>query len=148
MMQPFEESEISKQEVFLNSVVSTAKVAGIAAIISLLGTITGVIVFLMTPTSAPAVEKEGFDETAGQVVNSASTISVFFSLIIGIIAFYYLYRFSILTKKSLKNDNHPKLAAALYSLAGYFKIWGVIMFVVILFFVLALIGGIVGAAFQ
>lgn len=148
-MQQFEEpGEVQQESLVFNSILVTAKVAGIAAIISLLGTIAGVVVFVTEPASVPTAGKEGFDETAAQVVSSASAVSVFFSFVIGVLAFYFLYRFSLLTKAAFKNDDRPKLTTALYSLASYFKIWGIIMFVIIFFFALAFIGGVLGSALK
>jgi len=145
-MEPLNET---RQAPLGDSILTTAKVAGISAIVSLLATITGVIAFLTSPPAPVTAGEEGLeDNAASQVVNSASSMSVFISLIISMLAFYFLYRFSFLTKNSFKHNDRTQLVKALYSLAGYFRIWGVIMFIVAIFFSMAFIAGILTSLFS
>ena len=132
-----------------NNIFSAAKIAGIAAIISLAAALTGFIAIFLNPPPALAATgaaKEGFDEQSMQQLAQGSTyFFAFVSLAISALAFYFLYRFSNLAKAAAKSGNQPQMASALRSLGNYFKIWGIILFMVIIFFFLSLVGGMMGA---
>ncbi|GAB3424906.1 hypothetical protein [Niabella aquatica] len=148
-MEPFQQQyTIMPANPVHRTVLSAAKIAGIAAIISLAGSLAGVTATLSGPAPAVATPaREGFDEqTMQQLVQSSTYISVFISLAISALAFYFLFRFSRLAKAAINNGDSSKLGTALQSLAGYFRIWAVIMFLIIALFVLSLIGGIFGGA--
>lgn len=132
-----------------NSILSVAKIAGIAAVISLAGSLVGAVATFFKPVSTEAMPaKEGLDEASMQQLAQGFTyISIFMSLAISGLAFYFLFRFSTLAKISILGRNPNKLTQALQSLAGYFKIWGIIMFLIIALFVMSLIGGILGGIF-
>ncbi|TXI35508.1 MAG: hypothetical protein E6Q58_00085 [Niabella sp.] len=131
-----------------NSIVSSAKTAGIAAIISVLGTIAGIIIFILSPQHNLNVEGQELDEATRQAAKIVPYISVIFSAIIGGLSFYFLFRFSLLAQRAVKTNDEPKLVKAFLHLAGYLKIWGVLLFFIIGFMGLAFLGGIVSAMFK
>jgi len=148
-MEPFQPQHTNMStDPVRDTVLSAAKIAGIAAIVSLAGSLVGVAATLLTPApSITAPAQEGFDEqTMQQLVQSSTYISAFISLAISVLAFYFLFRFSKLAKVAINSGDNSRLGTALQSLAGYFRIWAVIMFLIIVLFVLSLIGGIVGGA--
>jgi heme/copper-type cytochrome/quinol oxidase subunit 2 len=147
-MEPFQQHTNVPASPLHSSLFAAAKIAGIAAIISLAGSLAGVIATLSVPApTIAAPDKEGFDEqTMQQLVQSSTYISVFISLAISVLAFYFLFRFSKLAKTAISSSDKNKLSTALQSLAGYFRIWAVIMFLIIVLFVLSLVGGILGGA--
>ena len=60
--------------------------------------------------------------------------------------FYFLYRFSTLTRKSIAENNQQQLSNGLYSLGTYFKIWVVLIIISILLMIVAVIAAGLGAA--
>lgn len=130
-------------------ILSAAKIAGVAAIVSLGGSLAGILATLTRPLpQAPAAAQEGFSkDDMQQLMQSGTYLSAFISLAISVLAFYFLYRFSSLAKAGITSNNSAKLTTALQSLGSYFKIWGIIMFLVIVLFVLSLIGGMLGTTF-
>ncbi|MFT4095424.1 MAG: hypothetical protein QM640_17485 [Niabella sp.] len=127
------------------AIADTAKSARIAALVSLAGILMGTIAAFVNPASQPVItNKEGFDNASIQFANSTTYIPVFFSFLIGILAFYFLYRFATLAKAALQNNDSVKLQVALRSLAGYFKTWGIIIFLMASFMMLAVIANIAG----
>lgn len=138
----------TEQSLLHRNILSAAKIAGIAAIVSLGGSLAGIIATLARPLPAAPAAQEGFSKDDMQQLMQGSTyISAFISLVISVLAFYFLFRFSSLAKTGIAGNNPAKLTTGLQSLASYFKIWGIIMFLIIALFVLSLIGGMLGTAF-
>lgn len=128
---------------------NAAKMAGIAAVVSLTGTLAGVVGTFMKPTTAvPVAASEGFDENAAQQLAQGSVLmSGLIALVIGGLAFYFLFRFASLAKNAVGANNRSQLAAALHQLSRYFKLWGLIMVLIIGLFIFSLFGGLLGSAF-
>lgn len=126
------------------NIFATAKMGGIAAFLSLAGGVAGAVAGLTMPaTAVPLPPKEGFEEVNMQQLAQGSTyFFAIISLVISAIVFYFLFRFSRLAKSALIEGDSHQLSQALQSLAGYFKIWGILLFLIILFFGLSLLGGI------
>lgn len=143
------DQQLPNEQSLLNpSILSAAKIAGIAAIISLGGSLAGILATLTRPLPAGPAAQEGFSKDDMQQLMQGSTyISAFISLAISVLAFYFLFRFSSLAKAGIADNNPVKLTTGLQSLASYFKIWGIIMFLIIALFVLSLVGGMLGTAF-
>lgn len=101
---------------------STARSAGIVALLSITSTIVSVIAFLIKPgATVGGAAKEGFDDAPVKVAVGTSVVEIMISLVMSIILFYTLYNFSRLTKKGLEtNDNEP-LKKGIFNLANYFK---------------------------
>lgn len=149
-MEPIQQQSNSMQHTSLYAnILDTAKLAGIAATISLAGTLVGVVISLSNATTpAPAGSaKEGFDDqTMQQLVQGSTYISTIISLIISLLAFFFLFRFSTIAKAAIKERSGAKLGIALQNLAGYFRIWGVIMLLIVALFGFSLLGGILAGA--
>ncbi|MCH5716803.1 cytochrome c oxidase subunit II [Niabella hibiscisoli] len=129
-------------------ILSAAKIAGIAAVISLAGSLAGIVATLTRPLPPVPAAQEGFSKDDMQQLMQGSTyVSAFISLVISILAFYFLFRFSSLAKTGIGNANPAKLTMGLQSLGRYFKIWGIIMFLIIALFVLSSLGSMLGIAF-
>ncbi len=140
---------ISKEISFLHRhILLAAKTAIIAAFVSLAGSIAGILATLTRPLPAAPAAQEGFSkDDMQQLMQSSTYISAFISLVISVLAFYFLFRFSSLAKTGITQNNPAKLTTGLQSLGHYFKIWGIIMFLIIALFVLSLLGGMLGTAF-
>ncbi len=140
----FEQEQEEGSSLYKN-ILSTAKIAGVAAILSFLGSLMGVAVVVLKPTSVVMPTKEGFDDAAmQQMIKSSSYISGLMSLVIGVLAFYFLFRFALLAKRAVQWGDRVKLNMSIASLASYFKLWGVIMLFVMVLFVMSLLGGLFG----
>jgi len=142
---PSPEQEISPLH---GSIFSAARVAGIAAIVSLGGSLIGIISLLIKPAAPLPVAEEGFEgQDMQQLAQSSTYLSAFVSLIISVLVFYFLFRFASQARAGIKNGNPGQVSSGLQSLARYFKIWGIIALMVIILFALSLIGGIAGSLF-
>lgn len=128
-----------------DKILPVAKIAGIAAVISILGTIAGIAVLFLSPAPDPVLQQEGLDQASVQVAKTAPYLSAFMSAVIGGISFYCLFRFSRFAKSAQKTGNHYQLITSLKNLAGYFRLWAVLLFVVISFLGMAFIGGILSS---
>ena len=128
---------------------NAARIAGIAAIVSLAGTLAGVLgVFTKPTTVAPTAVPEGFNEQQVQQLAQGSVyISVALSVLLSVLVFYFLYRFSSLAQAGVKEDQQEKIQLALRHLSRYFKVWGIIMLLIVGLFVLSLLGGMLGSLF-
>lgn len=128
-------------------IVGAAKLAVIASLLSIIGSVVGLITFFINPNPVSKVAaKEGFDEKMAQFQTSGTVISVILSLAFNLILFYFLYRFSTLTRKSIAENNQQQLSNGLYSLGTYFKIWVVLIIISILLMIVAVIAAGLGAA--
>lgn len=147
-MQPLNQPG-TNQPTLHRHILSAAKVAGLAAFVSLGGSLAGIIATLTRPSSqVPAAAQEGFSkEDMQQLIQGGTYISVFIALVISVLAFYFLFRFSSMAKTAITSNNPAKLTTGLQSLGNYFKIWGIIMLLIIALFVLSLVGGMLGTAF-
>ncbi|WP_114791850.1 hypothetical protein U0035_15400 [Niabella yanshanensis] len=144
-----QDQQVSNEIPFLHQhILSAAKIAAIAAFVSLSGSLAGILATLTRPLPAAPAAQEGFSkDDMQQLMQSSTYISAFISLAISVLAFYFLFRFSTLAKTGITNNSPVKLTTGLQSLGHYFKIWGIIMFLIIALFVLSLIGGMLGTAF-
>ncbi|MFV0604272.1 MAG: hypothetical protein ACK5NK_00400 [Niabella sp.] len=129
-----------------HSIISTAKVAGISAILSISSVVLGFIIFFTKPqTVAPA--KEGFEESsAASIATGSSIASLLFSSAINILLFYYLYRFAKISRKALQANQPQLLETGLYSLSGYFKTSAILVIVSAGLLVLAVLAAGLGGA--
>ena len=114
--------------------------AGIAAILSLVSAIIGLARSIIERNN-PAKEYrfEGFNNQA--TVSTQSTgnvVSTVISLIITILLFYFLNRFSGQTKSGLISNNQELVNNGLGSLSSYFVTIGIILIIGLAFLVLAL----------
>ncbi len=136
---------LNERPLLHHHILAAAKIAGVAAIVSLAGSLAGLLATLTRPLPPAPAAQEGFSKDDMQQLMQGSTyVSAFISLVISVLAFYFLFRFSSLAKTAIANGEQAKLTTSLQSLGSYFKIWGIIMFLVIALFVLSLLGGMLG----
>ncbi|MEI9944830.1 MAG: hypothetical protein WDN26_11480 [Chitinophagaceae bacterium] len=117
------------------SLKGTAVTAGIAAILSLIVSIVGVIKFFVDKSRTGY---ENFGET-GRVQSATNLFSVIISLVITILLFYFLNRFSTYTKNGINASNAQSLNEGLGGLANYFKTMGILLIIVIILAFLAIL---------
>ncbi len=131
-----------------SSIAATAKIAGIAAVLSIAGTLIGAVALLIKPSaSVAAAEGFGNGQLAGASLVS-SIITIIFSLIINGVLFYHLYRFSKVAKTALQNDQYIVLESGLQSLASYFRIFAILLIVSLGFMLMAGLAVGMGAALK
>ena len=130
-----------------SSIAATAKIAGVAAVLSITGTVIGAVGLFIKPANIAAAEGFGNNNMA-EVAMGSSIFTVLFSLLINGILFFYLYRFSKLAKTALKNDQFLTLESGLQSLGSYFRIVAVLLIVSLGFMVLAGLAVGMGAALK
>lgn len=107
---------------------SAAKAAGVAALLSISGTIVSLVAYIIKPSPAKAgLAKEGFDDTPVQVAAGGSALFVAFSVVVSAVLFYMLYSFSRFAQKGLEADDRSTLNKGLLNLAVYFRIIGIIL---------------------
>jgi len=130
------------------NIFSVARIGGYAAILSLAGSIAGAVAgFNMKADAMKLPVKEGFEEADMQQLAQGSIfLFITASIIISVITFYFLFRFSKLSQSALLDGDKLRLAEALKSLSGYFKTWGILLFLIMLFLGLTLLGGIFNGA--
>lgn len=131
-----------------SSIAGAAKVAGIAAILSIAGTIISAIAVFITPEAAP-VAKEGFENNPMLTPAAGTSVfSVIFSLLINGVLFFYLYRFSKTIRRALKSNQSNLLELGLTSLASYFRICAIIIVISMVFIFIAGLAVGMGAGLQ
>jgi hypothetical protein len=128
-------SNISFDSNLKDKIFQTAKVAGIAAIISLINTALGVITFFLPSSNVTVAAKEGFSNESIQLAAKGSVFSLVITVAINLLFFYYLYRFSRLSKNAIQTDNRMQLYFGLESLSGYFKMIAYLFVLLIIIFV-------------
>lgn len=124
-----------------------AQMAGVAAIATLASALIGFMAYLKNPAPIMPVTKEGFNDNALQLSGS-SLMSMILSLLVNLLFFYFLYRFSTLSNKALQLNDNQKLERGLQSLATYFKIWAIFIIMIIGIVVIASFAAGLGAAMK
>lgn len=120
-----------------HSLRGAATTAGIAALIFIINTGLGIVSFFVDATrpKEEAVELEGF-EGMGQMEgmeNLGMGMGIFFlliSVIISVVIFYFLNRFSTLTKTGLNNNNQVEVSNGLRYISSYFKLMGILFILI------------------
>jgi hypothetical protein len=100
------------------------------AMIIVATTVLGYIIALVAAILAPkvdfsAVEMEGF--SAASMMQQKSVGSSIFSLIIGIVIYYFLYQFASKAAAGVKNNNMDEVKAGFKGLKIYFAILAILM---------------------
>jgi Na+/H+ antiporter NhaC len=88
---------------------------------------------------------EGFGDARMTANSSGNIVSVVISLIISILLFYFLNRFSSLTKNGLSGNNQEMVSNGLGSLASYFITIGILIIIILVIFLLVMAGIAAGA---
>jgi heme/copper-type cytochrome/quinol oxidase subunit 2 len=84
---------------------------------------------------------------AGMSSIGSGFVSVFI-ILMSLIMFFpslYLFNFSSKMRKALNNNDQPILTESLKNLKSFFKFYGIVLIVVLSFYALAVIAGIIGA---
>lgn len=112
-----------------HTLLSTAKIAGIAAFLSLAGALAGLVAYFIRPKEGLP---EGLDSSAANWMTSGNSLSnLIFTLGLSAVLFIFLNRFSVLTKKGIESASNQQLEKGLASLATYFKICAIIIIFVL-----------------
>jgi magnesium-transporting ATPase (P-type) len=115
---------------------------GFAAIVSLSGSILSMVAYFIVK---PKVGKYGINSNQEaeitQFANTSGFVSAVFTLIIGVILFYLLNKFSRSAKNGLANNDNYFINEGLGSLSSYFKFIGVLLIIVLVLAGLAFLVG-------
>ncbi|MDZ4810117.1 MAG: hypothetical protein SGI96_17915 [Bacteroidota bacterium] len=115
---------------------------GIAAIVSLIGSIFGLINYF-TQKGKISSGRSGYEGMrVQQAADVGGFVSVAITLIIGIILFVFLYKFSQKSKSGINANDQYLINEGLGSLSTYFKFIGVLMIIIIVLFGLGVLIGI------
>lgn len=129
-----------------NSILRTAKFAGISAVLSIAGTVIAAIVSLSKPKAETA--KEGFGNGFNFDFGGSSVFSIVITLAINGLLFYHLYRFSRVSKAAIQNGHNIILSSGLNHLAAYFRILAILFILSTLFMIMASLALVAGPAFK
>ncbi len=116
-----------------------AVVAGVAAILSLTNSILSVVKAFMEKNK-PAVEYqlEGFPQASVSAQRTGNVAGAIISLIIAILLFYFLNRFSTQTKTGLNANNSELVSSGIGGLSAYFVTAGILIIIVLAFTILGI----------
>lgn len=121
----------------------TAVWAGIAAIISLAGSILSLAgIFLIKKDPSANYRVEGFENATVTAESSTGALIAggVISFTITLLLFYFLNRFSSLTKNGLNGNNQDMVSNGLGGLASYFITIGVIVIIFLAIFLVVIAG--------
>src|SRR5450755_163160 len=99
-----------------------------------IGTIMSVMMPAMGGESALAAVGSGF---AGVIIIIAALL-LFFPA-------YFLFNFSAKMRRALRNNDQPVLTESLKNLKSFFKFYGIMIIIVLSFYILIFIAGMIGA---
>jgi hypothetical protein len=120
-----------------------AKWGGMAAILSLSGALLSLIAFFVVkPKTNPLGIESSPDAEMLQAAKTGGFVSMIFSLVIGVILFYLLNKFSRSVSKGLEGNDNYFIHEGLGSLSAYFKLIGILLIVVLVIVGLAFLVGI------
>jgi hypothetical protein len=135
--------EFSFDENVKQQLSASAKWGGIAAMVSIVGTVLGIVNYFIEKANPPKpIGFEGYSYTRSNAETSGQLVTVVISAIIGILLFYFLNKFSKSTKTGIDSNSQQHLSEGLGSLSTYFKFIGVILIICIVFFILAILAGV------
>src|SRR5258706_9295537 len=112
---------------------------GFAAVISIIGSILGVINYFIQKSNPKTYNFEGFSELRTQTESTGNLASVIITFIIALVLFYFLNKFSRSAKAGVHGSNQQLIGEGLGSLSNYFKTIGVLLIICIVFLGLALL---------
>lgn len=111
---------------------------GIAAIVSIIGSVLGLVNYFVERGKISRYGGNNYDAVE-QAAQTGAFVSVAITLIIGIILFVFLNKFSRKTKSGVDASDQYMINEGLGSLATYFRFIGVLLIICIVFFGLALL---------
>lgn len=134
--------ELHFDENVKQSLRGAATMGGVAALVSILGSALGLINYFVAKNNPKTDRFESLPEMRTETTGSGNLAGVILSLIISIFLFYFLNRFSKITKAGIDGNNQLQISEGLGSLASYFKIIGVLLIICIVLVALVLAVGI------
>lgn len=123
--------DINFDENVKQSLKGTATWGGIAAIVSIIGSVLGVVNYFVQKAKMDRFYSEGSEEIVRlqRTSEAGGLFNVALSLIIGIILFVFLFKFSNKTKTGVDTGDQYVINEGLGSLATYFKIIGILFII-------------------
>jgi hypothetical protein len=121
-----------------------ATLAGIAAILSLISAILKAVIAFLGKNEEVEYQIEGFGQSQMAVEKTGSIVGAVITLLISILLFYFLNRFSIQTKTGLNTSDQQTVNNGLGGLASYFLTIGILVIIALAFVLLAVLIGISG----
>ena len=135
--------DLSFDENVKQSLKGAATWGGLAAIVSLIGSILGLVNYFVEKGKESRYGGNSLEEMQiQQAANTGGFVSVVITLIIGIILFYFLNKFSRSAKAGIDTNDHYLINEGLGSLSTYFKFIGVLLIIILVFFALGILIGI------
>ena len=114
--------DLSFDENVKQSLKGAATWGGLAAIVSLIGSILGLVNYFVEKGKESRYGGNSLEEMQiQQAANTGGFVSVVITLIIGIILFYFLNKFSRSAKAGVDTNDHYLINEGLGSLSTYFK---------------------------
>lgn len=139
--------ELTLNENLKNSLRGAATWAGIVGILTLVSSILGFVQYFMLKNKAPQFQRlEGFDGGTYETAGGASIASPLISLVISLIIFVFLNRFSTNTKNGINGNSPDRVSTGLQGLSSYFILWGVFVIIMLIFVVVVVIGAAAGGS--
>lgn len=129
--------DISFDENVKQSIKGAAVWGGIAAIVSLAGSILGVINYFVS--QGKTSRYTGYEQTSA--ASASALITIIISFLIGVALFVFLSKFSRKAKSGVDASDQYLINEGLGSLATYFKFIGVLLIIAIVFVLLAVLAG-------
>lgn len=120
---------------------SAASMAGISAILSLVGSVLSFInYFVMQSRIRSTFSAEGFGGIQYRDTSSGGNLfSAVLSLVLAIFMFYFLSQYARLSKAGLEGGDTFQIGDGLAKLSTYFKIIGVVLIIALVFMFLAIL---------
>ena len=135
--------DLSFDENVKQSLKGAATWGGIAAIVSLIGSVLGLVNYFVEKGKESRYGGNSLEEMQiQQAANTGGFVSVVITLIIGIILFYFLNKFSRSAKAGVDTNDHYLINEGLGSLSTYFKFIGVLLIIILVLFALGILIGI------
>ena len=135
--------DLSFDENVKQSLKGAATWGGIAAIVSLIGSVLGLVNYFVEKGKESRYGGNSLEEMQiQQAANTGGFVSVVITLIIGIILFYFLNKFSRSAKAGIDTNDHYLINEGLGSLSTYFKFIGVLLIIILVLFALGILIGI------
>jgi hypothetical protein len=122
-----------------------AVVAGVAAIFALTSSVLKLVMAFMNKDKTTVSNIEGFTQSKMSVEKGGNIGGAIFSLIISILLFYFLNKFSSQVKTGLNGNNQQLINNGLGGLSGYFITVGIFVIILLVLLLILFAGAGVGS---
>ncbi len=136
----FDDNELQVQE--RSSILKLASYTRIFSFLTLTSGIIGILSYFRELRRPDPVIVEGF--AANILTGQGGLVSSIISLLFSVVNFYFLYKFSQISKSAVEKLNQEELNISFNFLATYFKITGAIIMLVMVAFVLIILFFVLG----